>query len=146
MPLELLSIDALDALPGQALAQGFDDGNAAGSQGLEGQRHVVLLRGTTECLADAPKLGYAEADPAFQRQRLGRRQASWRRLPSLAFGVTLDPKAVSVEGVRIPAFRRPQGGAGTHSHGQLLGVAQRTAHRVAAACIRPSFSSVPWPR
>jgi homoserine dehydrogenase len=71
---------------------------------LNGTCNYILTRMEEEklsfadCLADAQRLGYAEADPAFDveghdtAQKLG-------ILASLAFGTKVDPDAVYVEGI-----------------------------------------------
>src|SRR5215813_10143557 len=51
-----------------------------------------------ECLKDAQRLGYAEADPSFDVDGHDTAQ-KLAILASLAFGIEVDPKAVYVEGI-----------------------------------------------
>jgi len=51
-----------------------------------------------DCLRDAQRLGYAEADPTSTSKATTPRK-SFRFLASLAFGTKLDPKAIYVEGI-----------------------------------------------
>ncbi len=82
-----------------------------------------------ECLADAQKLGYAEADPTFD---IGGFDTAHKLaiLASLAFGVTLDPEAISVEGIQDISLADLKAAQELGFRVKLLGVAQRTAHGV----------------
>ena len=51
-----------------------------------------------ECLRDAQRLGYAEADPTFDVEGHDTAQ-KLAILASLAFGTKLDPDAIYVEGI-----------------------------------------------
>ncbi len=82
-----------------------------------------------ECLADAQKLGYAEADPTFD---IGGFDTAHKLaiLASLAFGVRLDAEAISVEGIQDISLADLQAAAELGYRVKLLGVAQRTPHGV----------------
>ncbi len=82
-----------------------------------------------ECLADAQKLGYAEADPTFD---IGGFDTAHKLaiLASLAFGVKLDAEAISVEGIQDISLADLQAAAELGYRVKLLGVAQRTPHGV----------------
>ena len=82
-----------------------------------------------ECLADAQKLGYAEADPTFD---IGGFDTAHKLaiLASLAFGVKLDAEAISIEGIQDISLADLHAAAELGYRVKLLGVAQRTAHGV----------------
>ncbi|MCI4680726.1 homoserine dehydrogenase [Rhodoblastus acidophilus] len=82
-----------------------------------------------ECLADAQKLGYAEADPTFD---IGGFDTAHKLaiLASLAFGVKLDAEAISVEGIQDISLADLQAASELGYRVKLLGVAQRTPHGV----------------
>ncbi len=82
-----------------------------------------------ECLADAQKLGYAEADPTFD---IGGFDTAHKLaiLASLAFGVTLDAGAISIEGIQDISLADLHAAAELGYRVKLLGVAQRTTHGV----------------
>jgi homoserine dehydrogenase len=82
-----------------------------------------------ECLADAQKLGYAEADPTFD---IGGFDTAHKLaiLASLAFGVKLDAEAISIEGIEQITLADLKAAADLGYRVKLLGVAQRTAHGV----------------
>ena len=79
---------------------------------LNGTCNYILSRMETEglpfaiCLAEAQRLGYAEADPTFD---IGGFDTAHKLsiLASLAFGTRIDAGAVSVEGIDNP--RRSSG-------------------------------------
>jgi homoserine dehydrogenase len=78
-----------------------------------------------ECLADAQRLGYAEADPTFDVEGFDTAH-KLAILTSLAFGVALDSEAIYVEGISKIA---PMDIAMADELGyriKLLGVAERT--------------------
>lgn len=78
-----------------------------------------------ECLADAQRLGYAEADPTFDVEGFDTAH-KLAILTSLAFGVALDSEAIYVEGISKIA---PLDLAMAKELGyrvKLLGVAERT--------------------
>jgi homoserine dehydrogenase len=78
-----------------------------------------------ECLADAQKLGYAEADPTFDVEGHDTAQ-KLAILASLAFGVKVDERAIYVEGISSisPADLAAADELGYRV--KLLGVAVRT--------------------
>ncbi len=82
-----------------------------------------------ECLAEAQKLGYAEADPTFD---IGGFDTAHKLaiLASLAFGVKLDPEAISIEGIQDISLADLHAAAELGYRVKLLGVAQRTTHGV----------------
>ena len=82
-----------------------------------------------ECLGDAQRLGYAEADPTFD---IGGFDTAHKLaiLASLAFGVKLDASAISVEGIEQITLADLQAAAELGYRVKLLGVAQRTPHGV----------------
>jgi len=82
-----------------------------------------------ECLSDAQKLGYAEADPTFD---IGGFDTAHKLaiLATLAFGVQLDAASISVEGIEHITLADLQAAAELGYRIKLLGVAQRTSHGV----------------
>ena len=102
---------------------------------LNGTCNYILsrmeLEGLTfaECLADAQKLGYAEADPTFD---IGGFDTAHKLaiLASLAFGVKLDAENISVEGIEHITLADLKAADELGFRVKLLGVAQRTAHGV----------------
>lgn len=78
-----------------------------------------------ECLADAQRLGYAEADPSFDIEGHDSAQ-KLALLASLAFGIAPDPEAIYVEGI---ASITPEDLQAAHELGyrvKLLAVALKT--------------------
>jgi homoserine dehydrogenase len=71
---------------------------------LNGTCNYILTRMEQEglsfddCLKDAQRLGYAEADPTFDIEGYDTAQ-KLSILASLAFGIKVDPKAIYVEGI-----------------------------------------------
>ncbi len=99
---------------------------------LNGTCNYILTRMEREklsfadCLADAQKLGYAEADPTFDVEGHDTAQ-KLAILASLAFGIKVDESAVFVEGISSIS---PEDLAAADELGyrvKLLGVAVRTA-------------------
>jgi homoserine dehydrogenase len=82
-----------------------------------------------ECLADAQKLGYAEADPTFD---IGGFDTAHKLaiLASLAFGVKLDANNISIEGIQDISLADLKAAEELGFRVKLLGVAQRTSHGV----------------
>ncbi|MCW2273943.1 homoserine dehydrogenase [Rhodoblastus acidophilus] len=82
-----------------------------------------------ECLADAQKLGYAEADPTFD---IGGFDTAHKLaiLASLAFGVKLDAENISIEGIQDISLADLKAAEELGFRVKLLGVAQRTPHGV----------------
>ena len=120
---------------------------------LNGTCNYILTRMESEglafaqCLAEAQKLGYAEADPAFD---IGGYDTAHKLaiLTSLAFGTVIDPEAIAIEGIEFDHPCRSRSGGGTWLPGQA---SRRRAthalwHRTARAsdhgaeidCDRPS--------
>ena len=112
-----------EALPGNAVSRVYGI--------LNGTCNYILSRmeeerlGFAECLADAQRLGYAEADPTFDVE--GHDTAhKLAILTSLAFGVEIDSAAIYVEGI---SKITPLDLAMARELGfriKLLGVAERT--------------------
>ena len=102
---------------------------------LNGTCNYILSRmeaeglGFAECLADAQRLGYAEADPTFDID--GHDTAhKLAILASLAFGTAIDLDAVHVEGIRSITGADLQAADDLGYRVKLLGVAQRTDHGI----------------
>ena len=82
-----------------------------------------------QCLSEAQRLGYAEADPTFD---IGGFDTAHKLsiLASLAFGVEVNSQAVSVEGIEQITLADLHAAEELGYRIKLLGVAQRTAHGV----------------
>lgn len=98
---------------------------------LNGTCNYILTRmeaeGLTfaECLADAQRLGYAEADPAFDIE--GHDTAhKLALLTSLAFGTRVDPDGIHVEGITSITQADLRAADELGFRIKLLGVATRT--------------------
>ena len=78
-----------------------------------------------ECLRDAQRLGYAEADPSFDVEGHDTAQ-KLSILASLAFGTKLDPNAIYVEGISSIALADLDAAADLGYRIKLLGVAVKT--------------------
>ncbi|ACB95027.1 homoserine dehydrogenase [Beijerinckia indica] len=99
---------------------------------LNGTCNYILSRMETEglsfeaCLAEAQKLGYAEADPTFD---IGGFDTAHKLaiLASLAFGTAVDPEGISVEGIESISLADLQAADELGYRVKLLGVAQRSA-------------------
>jgi len=78
-----------------------------------------------ECLAEAQKLGYAEADPTFD---IGGFDTAHKLsiLTSLAFGTAIDAEAVAIEGIEQISLADIKAATELGYRIKLLGVAQRT--------------------
>ena len=102
---------------------------------LNGTCNYILSRMETEglpfsvCLAEAQKLGYAEADPTFD---IGGFDTAHKLsiLASLAFGSRIDPDAVFVEGIEHITLADLAAADELGFRIKLLGVAERTAYGV----------------
>jgi homoserine dehydrogenase len=98
---------------------------------LNGTCNYILTRMEQEglsfedCLKDAQRLGYAEADPTFDIDGHDTAQ-KLAILASLAFGTQLSEKAVYVEGIRSIAPEDLRAAAELGYRVKLLGVAVRT--------------------
>jgi homoserine dehydrogenase len=98
---------------------------------LNGTCNYILSRMEAEelsfaaCLADAQKLGYAEADPTFD---VGGFDTAHKLaiLTSLAFGTAIDADAVAIEGIEKITLADIKAAAELGYRIKLLGVAQRT--------------------
>jgi homoserine dehydrogenase len=78
-----------------------------------------------ECLADAQRLGYAEADPTFD---IGGFDTAHKLaiLTSLAFGTRIDPEHIAIEGIESITLADLEAARELGFRVKLLGVAQRT--------------------
>ena len=102
---------------------------------LNGTCNYILSRMETDglpfevCLADAQRLGYAEADPTFD---VGGFDTAHKLaiLASLAFGTRIDAGAVSVEGISSITLADLSAADELGFRIKLLGVAERTDHGV----------------
>ncbi len=102
---------------------------------LNGTCNYILSRMEREhlsfaqCLAEAQRLGYAEADPTFD---IGGFDTAHKLsiLASLAFGVRLAPEAIDIEGIENVTLADIEAAGELGFRIKLLGVAQRTADGV----------------
>ena len=102
---------------------------------LNGTCNYILSRMETDnlpfdvCLAEAKRLGYAEADPTFD---IGGFDTAHKLaiLASLAFGFRIDAEAVSVEGIEFITLADLAAADELGFRIKLLGVAERTPHGV----------------
>jgi homoserine dehydrogenase len=102
---------------------------------LNGTCNYILSRMETErlpfpvCLAEAQKLGYAEADPTFD---VGGFDTAHKLaiLASLAFGTRIDASAVWIEGIEQITLADLVAADELGFRIKLLGVAERTAHGI----------------
>ena len=78
-----------------------------------------------ECLKEAQRLGYAEADPTFDIEGHDTAQ-KLAILASLAFGIRVDPAAIYVEGISSIATADLESADELGYRVKLLGVAVRT--------------------
>jgi homoserine dehydrogenase len=78
-----------------------------------------------ECLREAQRLGYAEADPSFDVEGHDTAQ-KLSILASLAFGIKLDPKAIYVEGIASITLADLDAADQLGYRVKLLGVAVKT--------------------
>jgi homoserine dehydrogenase len=98
---------------------------------LNGTCNYILTRmhkerlSFAECLKEAQKLGYAEADPTFD---IGGFDTAHKLaiLTSLAFGTEVDAEAVHVEGIESISLADLEAADQLGYRVKLLGVAQRT--------------------
>jgi homoserine dehydrogenase len=102
---------------------------------LNGTCNYILSRMETDhlpfdvCLADAQRLGYAEADPTFDVGGLDTAH-KLAILASLAFSTRIDADAVSVEGISSITLADLAAADELGFRVKLLGVAERTRHGV----------------
>ena len=82
-----------------------------------------------ECLAEAQRLGYAEADPTFD---IGGFDTAHKLaiLTSLAFGTAIDAEAIHIEGIQSITLADLKSADELGFRIKLLGVAQRTANGI----------------
>jgi homoserine dehydrogenase len=98
---------------------------------LNGTCNYILSRMETDglpfeaCLADAQRLGYAEADPTFDIGGLDTAQ-KLAILASLAFGAKIDVGAISVEGIQSITLADLAAADELGYRIKLLGVAERS--------------------
>jgi homoserine dehydrogenase len=98
---------------------------------LNGTCNYILSRMEAEalsfadCLAEAQRLGYAEADPSFD---IGGKDTAHKLaiLTALAFGTTIDPDAIAIEGIETISLADIEAAAELGYRIKLLGVANRT--------------------
>ncbi len=99
---------------------------------LNGTCNYILTRmeiehlSFAECLLEAQKLGYAEADPSFD---IGGLDTAHKLaiLTALAFGTRIDAEAIAVEGIKDISLADIEAATELGYRIKLLGVAQRTA-------------------
>ena len=102
---------------------------------LNGTCNYILTRmeaeglGFDACLAEAQRLGYAEADPTFDIDGYDTAH-KLAILASLAFGTAIDLDAVHVEGIRSITSDDLRAADDLGYRVKLLGVAQRTDHGI----------------
>jgi homoserine dehydrogenase len=102
---------------------------------LNGTCNYILSRMETdglsfeECLADAQRLGYAEADPTFD---IGGFDTAHKLaiLTSLAFGARIDAEAIHIEGIEAISLTDLAAADELGYRIKLLGVAERTARGI----------------
>ena len=98
---------------------------------LNGTCNYILTRmeqdriGFAECLSEAQRLGYAEADPTFDIEGHDTAQ-KLSILASLAFGTRLDPDAIYVEGISSITLADLDAAEELGYRVKLLGVAVKT--------------------
>ncbi len=98
---------------------------------LNGTCNYILSRMEAEqlsfadCLAEAQRLGYAEADPSFD---IGGYDTAHKLaiLTALAFGTTIDCEAIAIEGIESISLADIEAAAELGYRIKLLGVAKRT--------------------
>ena len=98
---------------------------------LNGTCNYILSRMETdklsfaECLAEAQRLGYAEADPSFD---IGGKDTAHKLaiLTALAFGTTVDCDSIAIEGIESISLADIEAAAELGYRIKLLGVGSRT--------------------
>src|SRR6266850_7793697 len=102
---------------------------------LNGTCNYILTRmeqeglSFAECLKDAQRLGYAEADPTFDVDGFDTAQ-KLALIASLAFGIRVNPDAVYVEGISSITPEDLDAADALGYRVKLLGVAVRTAQGI----------------
>ena len=89
-----------------------------------------------DCLREAQRLGYAEADPTFDIEGHDTAQ-KLSILASLAFGTKLDPDAIYVEGISSITLADLDAADELGYRVKLLGVAVKTEPASSSASIPP---------
>ena len=118
---------------------------------LNGTCNYILTRmeqdrlAFAECLRDAQRLGYAEADPSFDVEGHDTAQ-KLAILASLAFGTKVDPDAIYVEGISSITLADLDAAGELGYRVKLLGVAVKTdagiEQRVHPTMVREGFSAI----
>ena len=102
---------------------------------LNGTCNYILTRmeqerlSFSQCLEDAQRLGYAEADPSFDVEGFDTAQ-KLAILASIAYGTRVNPEAVFVEGISSIAPEDLEAAEELGYRVKLLGVAVRTAQGI----------------
>jgi homoserine dehydrogenase len=102
---------------------------------LNGTCNYILSRmeqdrlGFDDCLRDAQRLGYAEADPSFDVEGHDTAQ-KLSILAALAFGTKVDPRAIYVEGISSITLADLDAANQLGYRVKLLGVAVKTAEGI----------------
>jgi homoserine dehydrogenase len=110
---------------------------------LNGTCNYILTRmeqeklGFAECLKEAQRLGYAEADPSFDIEGHDTAQ-KLAILASLTFGTRVDPKAIYVEGITSITTADLEAAEELGYRIKLLGVAVRTEQGIEQR-VHPTF-------
>ena len=102
---------------------------------LNGTCNYILSKMETEglsfadCLKEAQRLGYAEADPTFD---IGGFDTAHKLaiLTSLAFGTAVDREAIHIEGIESITLADIRAAAALGFRVKLLGVAERNEHGI----------------
>lgn len=116
---------------------------------LNGTCNYILTRMADEklsfdaCLADAQRLGYAEADPTFDIDGFDTAH-KLSILTSLAFGTKVDADAIYVEGIRSLTLADLEAADDLGYKVKLLGVAVRTDEGVEQR-VHPTMVPKHWP-
>ncbi|MEW6256519.1 MAG: homoserine dehydrogenase [Pseudomonadota bacterium] len=116
---------------------------------LNGTCNYILTRMADEklsfdtCLADAQRLGYAEADPTFDIDGFDTAH-KLSILTSLAFGTKVDAEAIYVEGIRSLTLADLEAADELGYKVKLLGVAVRTEEGVEQR-VHPTMVPKHWP-
>ena len=116
----------------KTLREGLNGASFARIYGiLNGTCNYILTRmeqdrlGFADCLKEAQRLGYAEADPSFDVEGHDTAQ-KLAILASLAFGTRIDPRAVYIEGISSITPADLKAAAELGYRVKLLGVAVKT--------------------
>ncbi len=116
---------------------------------LNGTCNYILTRMANEklsfdtCLAEAQRLGYAEADPTFDIDGFDTAH-KLSILTSLAFGTRVDADAIYVEGIRSLTLQDLEAADDLGYKVKLLGVAVRTDQGIEQR-VHPTMVPKHWP-